>query len=347
LFIITSCVTTTPDDKEKAYSLDEAIEFSSQTISENLDSNITVAVVNFRASSEVFSEYVIEETIIALGNKKKQKIIDRNHLESIRKEWEFQYSGEVNDESLQSIGKILGAQEIIAGQITDLDSVLRFRIFSLNVETAERKAGVSVDVAKTDRVLALLKSDAPVIAASPSPAKTQSNERNNDFTEVTINQSPGLVSGKIMESFRGIDNKFKLIAMPDHLNGIYYNGEYLNISIQSERDCYIKIFILDNNNNLKLIYPASGTDNDFIPANSTVRIPNRNQLKINADSGEKYIFIGAYRQSHISSFYDNNNKYQVGRANVPMLETTCTERQTINGGAAATAYFPIITLNIK
>ena len=341
LVILASCATST--QRGQIYSLDEAIEFSAQKIVETLDANISIAVLNFRSNSENFSEYVIEETIISLNNKKKFKVIDRNNLDTIREEFAFQYSGDFNDDSLQRLGKWLGAEEIISGQIVDLDSVFRFRLFSLNVETAERKVGVSVDIAKTNRVLALLRNDTPFIANSSPIERTQTNEASN-FTEVVINQWPNYDSrfiNRTLASFSGYDNRFRLVAMPNNLNGIYSNGEYLNISIQSEQNCYIKIFVFDNNNNLKLIYPTSRMDNDFVASNSTTRIPNRNQFRVNIGSGNQYILIGAYRQSHISLFYDNN-QYQIISAAVHVEEgTTSDQRQIINDGAIATTSFMI------
>ena len=344
LVIFTSCATS--GQKGQIYTLDEAIEFSAQKIVETLDPNVKIAVLNFRSNSEIFSEYVIEETIIALNNKKKIKVIDRNNLDTIREEFTFQYSGDFNDDSLQRLGKWLGAEEIISGQIIDLDTVFRFRLFSLSVETAERKVGVSVDIEKTDRVLTLLKNDTPVVATSSSTSRNQNNETNNNFTEIIINQSTNSVPVNTLHSFMGSDNKFRLVAMPNHLDGIYSNGEYLNISIQSERNCYIRIFVLDSNNNLKLIYPTSRMDNDFIASNSTIRIPSRNQFKINIGSDRQYIFIGAYERSHISFFQNQDNQYQIIPAGFTVVSgPTLEERQTINGGGLATTYFMIRSRN--
>jgi len=46
-------------------------------------------------------------------------VVDRQQLDLIRAELNFQMSGEVSDESAQSIGQMLGVQSIMSG--TDYD----------------------------------------------------------------------------------------------------------------------------------------------------------------------------------------------------------------------------------
>jgi hypothetical protein len=49
----------------------------------------------------------------------------------------FQSSGEVDDDSAVSIGKLLGANVVITGSISGSDSMRRLRLKALNVQTAE------------------------------------------------------------------------------------------------------------------------------------------------------------------------------------------------------------------
>jgi hypothetical protein len=68
---------------------------------------------------------------------------------------DFQYSGEVSDESAQSIGKKLGAQTIISGSLSPLGNRWRMRVKALEVETA-RVQGVETYTVKKDAVLSSL-----------------------------------------------------------------------------------------------------------------------------------------------------------------------------------------------
>jgi TolB-like protein len=155
-FVITSlsiclfvnCVTTKNND---LFGLDAAINDAANTITDNLSQGTKIAVVNFTSTSTAFSEYVIEELSIALAGSKKLVVIDRKELELIRSEMNFQMSGEVDDNSISDIGRILGAQYIITGSFADAGTYFRLRANAVNVENAVKEAPVSIKLDKTDK----------------------------------------------------------------------------------------------------------------------------------------------------------------------------------------------------
>jgi formylglycine-generating enzyme required for sulfatase activity len=116
--------------------LDEAIRLAAENIENNVEQGFRIALLNFDSPSDNFSEYVLERMTDRLVEGKKLLVVNRNELELIRQEEEFQMSGEVSEESAQSIGKKLGAQIIVSGSLTSLGSTYLFRIRVLNVETA-------------------------------------------------------------------------------------------------------------------------------------------------------------------------------------------------------------------
>jgi curli biogenesis system outer membrane secretion channel CsgG len=65
------------------------------------------------------SAYVIDELNNAIVNANEGKItvVDRQQLNLIMQEMQFQTSGLVSDESAQAIGRILGAQYIVSGSM--------------------------------------------------------------------------------------------------------------------------------------------------------------------------------------------------------------------------------------
>jgi TolB-like protein len=129
-------------------SLDRAIQLSSQEIERYHDKGVKVAVLSFKSGSDNLSNYVIEELMGNIVQGQKLVVVDRNSLELIRQEMNFQLSGDVSDESAQEIGKMLGAQAVIAGSLTDLGEQYRFRIYTLNVQTAVREAASMYTVYK-------------------------------------------------------------------------------------------------------------------------------------------------------------------------------------------------------
>jgi curli biogenesis system outer membrane secretion channel CsgG len=83
------------------------------------------------------SEFVIEELAYLMVDTKKFKVVDRKSLDAIKSEQDFQYSGDVDDNSAVSIGKLLGASIVITGSISGSGSTRRLRAKALDVKTAE------------------------------------------------------------------------------------------------------------------------------------------------------------------------------------------------------------------
>jgi predicted small secreted protein len=76
-----------------------------------------IAILNFGSPSEKLSAYVLEELTLAQGVEKNFTIVDRQRLDVIRREENFQMSGEVSEESAQAIGKKLGASYVVTGSL--------------------------------------------------------------------------------------------------------------------------------------------------------------------------------------------------------------------------------------
>ncbi|MDR0475260.1 MAG: CsgG/HfaB family protein [Treponema sp.] len=64
-------------------------------------------------------------------------VIDRQQIEKIRNEQQFQTSGEVDDNSAVSIGKIAGANAVVIITVNYADKSGRLTLKALNVQTAE------------------------------------------------------------------------------------------------------------------------------------------------------------------------------------------------------------------
>jgi hypothetical protein len=71
-----------------------------------------------------------------VNNRKNITFVDRSKLDLIQREISFQYSGEVSDEVMVSIGKKIGAGVIVTGTIMETGRVYSFSIKLLDVESA-------------------------------------------------------------------------------------------------------------------------------------------------------------------------------------------------------------------
>jgi TolB-like protein len=141
-------------------SLDEALNNTIKIISSELQfykktAVEKIAVIGFN-STENMSNYVIDELLEKLVNTKNFDVVDRQNLDLIKKEMDYQSSGLVNDESAVSIGRHLGAAYVITGSYEDLGAYGRFRIRVLNIETTKIETMYAADVKENALVKKLL-----------------------------------------------------------------------------------------------------------------------------------------------------------------------------------------------
>jgi TolB-like protein len=167
------CISVVFGFAQDIVTLDGALMNIGQYLAGRLPPRSKVVVLNVSSDSGRLSEYVIEELIATLVNTARLTVVDRQNLDMIREEMNFQMSGEVSDESAQSIGRKLGAQTIVSGSINDLGDILRLRIRAISVETAEI-LGVQTANVGVDRILAALTgknvSASSGLSASPAPS---------------------------------------------------------------------------------------------------------------------------------------------------------------------------------
>ena len=114
-------------------SLDNAIYRAAEMLMESIPSSSVLAVLSMATNNPRQANDVIEELTYVLVQSRKYKVVDRSSLDKVREESNFQVSGDVDDNSAVSIGKLLGANIIITGSVGDG----RLRAKALNVQTAE------------------------------------------------------------------------------------------------------------------------------------------------------------------------------------------------------------------
>ncbi|MDR2135278.1 MAG: penicillin-binding protein activator LpoB [Treponema sp.] len=136
--------------------LDEAIQAAATEMGQRLPQGGKVAVLSFTSTSERFSKYVIDELNNAIVNEGNLTVVDRQQLDLIMQEMQFQESGLVSDESAQEIGRMLGAQYIVSGSMELVASSWRFRTRALTVENATIAYSGSRNVANDRTVSSLM-----------------------------------------------------------------------------------------------------------------------------------------------------------------------------------------------
>ncbi|MFP3090969.1 CsgG/HfaB family protein [Treponema sp. TIM-1] len=126
-----------------AASLVEALYQACGELSGNIPDRASIAVISIASGDPAEGEFAVEELTLLLVNVKKYSIVDRRHLELIRAEQRFQLSGEVDDDTAVSIGRLMGAAMVITGSISPYHEVKYLRLKALDVETGEIRAMAS------------------------------------------------------------------------------------------------------------------------------------------------------------------------------------------------------------
>jgi TolB-like protein len=136
--------------------LDQALKEAANRIDERIVAGAKIAPLNFNSPHDNFSSYVLDELTANLVDSGKLTVVDRKEVDLIRGEFDFQFSGEVGDDSMQELGRMLGAQSIISGSLTDLGGFHRIVIRVLNVQNASVEVQYRANITNDAIVVALL-----------------------------------------------------------------------------------------------------------------------------------------------------------------------------------------------
>jgi hypothetical protein len=160
------------DGGSSGMDLDAAIREAAVQMETKIPSKTMVALVSVASPSTAFSTQVLTRLESAIVSSGKLVVVDRANLDKVREEQGFQLSGEVDDESAKSIGKLLGAGAIVTGSLADLGDVYSLTLKAINIETATVAVSYLADLAKSARIETLL-------ASGGGSAGTQTAQRTN------------------------------------------------------------------------------------------------------------------------------------------------------------------------
>jgi hypothetical protein len=255
-------------------SLDAALSDIAAYYLKYLPQNSSIALIAFDSEAQLLSDYILEELWIRFEDSTSFTLVDRSNLELLQKEIQYQLSGEVSDESAQSIGKQLGAQMLIYGKISPLGAEYRLVVHATDVEkavTSIRSAQVSPDA----RLKALLEN---------SKGRASEASAANDMANALYSDA---------------GNTWRFTVQTDKSSGDYHDGEYMTMQVYSEEDVWFKVTHVDVNGNAQVIYPVSPRDNNFIKAGETRRLPDNTRFRMTKPYGEEMILVSAYKERFV------------------------------------------------
>jgi TolB-like protein len=211
--------------------LDRAIAEAAVRIDERIAAGSKIALLNFNSPSDQFSSYVLDELTANLLDTGKLTVVNRAEVDLIRSEFEFQFSGDVGDDSMQELGRMLGAQSIVSGSLTRIGDEYRIVIRVLNVQSAAVSVQYRNDIVNDSRVQALLEGgrSAPAVRTTqaaapitreqpaPAPAPQQAGLRSGTYTFYP----------RLRATQGGVD-------VNAYIDRIVIRGEYMNIFLTNE-----------------------------------------------------------------------------------------------------------------
>jgi len=169
---ITNPATSSTDNSDSMMTLDQALKEAAVRIDERLTARTKIAPLNFNSPHDKFSGYVLDEVTANLVDSRKLTVVDRKEIDLIRGEFDFQFSGEVGDDSMQALGRMLGAQSIISGSLTDMGGFYRIVIRVLNVQNASVEVQYRANIASDTVTAALLTGGKTAVVAVPQRTST-------------------------------------------------------------------------------------------------------------------------------------------------------------------------------
>jgi hypothetical protein len=140
--------------------LDAAIRETSNYLNQQLPKGNKLVILNIQSEFPALSEYVIDELIANTVNDRVFSVVDRQQLNTIRAELDFQMSGEVDDDTAQALGRMSGAQIIVSGAVSRVGDLYRLRVRALKVENAQIEGQFNRNIPDCPTIAALVQSKA-------------------------------------------------------------------------------------------------------------------------------------------------------------------------------------------
>ncbi|MDR1348270.1 MAG: caspase family protein [Prevotellaceae bacterium] len=148
--LLFSCASIKDEHIDLESTLNNAIVDASNNIIEKIPLYTKIAMVNTSVDYQELTNYVLREIAVSLVNHGNFEIVEREELDSINKEHNFQMSGVVNDSDVISIVEKYGAQSVVSCSISGSGNLCRLYIRTLDVRTGKVQALNSYSIKDTD-----------------------------------------------------------------------------------------------------------------------------------------------------------------------------------------------------
>jgi hypothetical protein len=174
----------------EADELDAAIREASTYLNGRVPGNSKAVFLNIRSDYPDLSEYILNVLSENAVNDGVFSVVDRQQLDTIRAELNFQMSGEVSDESAQSIGQMLGAQTIVSGAVSKIGSLHRIQVKAIEVQSAGVQGQWSRNVPNGATIAALTERYAPASSGAIAGGTARSGVSGGTAAQAQVPTAP-------------------------------------------------------------------------------------------------------------------------------------------------------------
>jgi len=265
-----------------------------------------------------FSKYLEDSIGEAINECPQYELFAKGRLQEILKAQELNLSDLTEEPSESIIGRLKGVKAIISGRFY------------------RRGGDIKVFIELIDIIHGTYYGKTSLILPGNAIAKPVAISPENYEDAVKVIK-------KLAQIDRAEPEDLKISAWPDRgAGGVYYNGENLLVRFKANRDCYIKIYHIDVNGKMTLIFPNKYHHTNFIHKNMVYSIPENYYgfaFKLGAPYGTEFIKVVASpsRFKEIEAAFEN-----LGDAAFEKIYNALTPKQKKQGLAEAMFSYTIV-----
>ena len=128
--------------------------------------------VNDDGSVSKLGRYIADKLTPYFTRSEQFQVLERALIDKVIEEQQFQVSAFVDESSTRELGKLVGAETIISGTVSELNDVFYFNAKVVDVTRGKLLTAIDVEVDRTDRLVVLYRAPLPKPQKTTSTAKT-------------------------------------------------------------------------------------------------------------------------------------------------------------------------------
>jgi len=143
----------------QSVTIDTALANAVNEIARSVPRETKIAVLNMSSDNRNLSDYIIDELIVNLVNTRSFQVVPRSTVEvaAARREFSFQMSGDVSDDSQKRLGQFLGAGAIVSGSITrDSANSYRLVVNAIDLESFTYQTSYRISILNDNKMRELV-----------------------------------------------------------------------------------------------------------------------------------------------------------------------------------------------